>query len=126
MHNRQRGVTAIGWLFLLTPIALLVYVGIRLAPVYLNYMKVTRALDQVASDYKDGGGDPTTIRSVVDKHFEIDMVDFPTTKDLKVARDGARWVVEMAYDDEVPLFANISLHVTFDKVVRTGSGGGGG
>jgi hypothetical protein len=123
MRNRQRGVTAIGWLFLLTPIALLVYVGIRLAPLYLNYMKVTRALEQVASDYKDGGGDPTTIRSVVDKHFEIDMVDFPTTKDLKIARDGARWVVEMAYDDEVPLFANISLHVTFDKVVHTGSGG---
>jgi hypothetical protein len=89
-------------------------------------MKVTRALDQVASDYKDGGGDPTTIRSVVDKHFEIDMVDFPTTKDLKVTRDGAGWVVEMAYDDEAPLFSNISLHVTFDKVVRTGSGGGGG
>jgi hypothetical protein len=125
MRNRQRGVTAIGWLFLLTPIALLVYVGIRLAPLYLNYMKVTRALDQVASDYKDGGGDPTTIRSVVDKHVEIDMVDFPDTKDLKIARDGARWVVEMAYDDEVPLFANISLRVTFDKVVRTGTGGGG-
>ena len=122
MRNRQRGVTAIGWLFLLTPIAIVGYAGIRLAPLYLNHMKVTRALDQVASDYKAGGGDPTTIRSVVDKHFEIDMVDFPTTKDLKVARDGPRWVVEMAYDDEVPLFANISLHVTFDKTVHTGGG----
>jgi hypothetical protein len=126
MRNRQRGVTAIGWLFLLTPIALLGYVGIRVAPLYLNYMKVTRALDQVANDYKDGGGDPTTIRTVVDRHFEIDMVDFPTTKDLKITRDGSGWLVEMAYDDEVPLFANMSLHVTFDKVVHTGSRGGGG
>ena len=122
MRNRQRGVTAIGWLFLLTPIAVLGYVGIRLAPLYLNYMKVTRALDQVASDYKGGGGDPTTIRSVVDKHFEIDMVEFPTTKDMKITRDGAGWTVEMAYDDEAPLFSNISLHVTFDKTVHTGGG----
>jgi hypothetical protein len=126
MRNRQRGVTAIGWLFLLAPIAIVVYAGIRIAPLYLNYMKVTRALDQVASDFKSGGGDPTTIRSVVDKHFEVDMVDYPTTKDLKIARDGAGWVVEMAYDDEAPLFSNLSLHVTFDKKVRTGGAGAGG
>jgi hypothetical protein len=126
MRNRQRGVTAIGWLFLLTPIAIVGYAGIRLAPLYLNYMKVTRALDQVAHDYKEGGGDPTTIRSVVDKHFEIDMVDFPTTKDLKISRDGGGWVVEMAYDDEAPLLSNVSLHVTFDKIVHTGGAGGGG
>ena len=126
MRNRQRGVTAIGWLFLLVPIAIVVYAGIRIAPLYLNYMKVTRALEQVASDYKGGGGDPTTIRNVVDKHFEIDMVDFPTTKDLKITRDGGGWVVEMAYDDEAPLFSNLSLHVTFDKKVRTGGAGGGG
>jgi Domain of unknown function (DUF4845) len=125
MRNRQRGVTAIGWLFLLTPIAIVGYAGIRLAPLYLNYMKVTRALEQVANDLKTGGGDPQGIRASVDRHFEIDMVEFPTTKDLKITREGAGWTVEMAYDDEAPLFSNISLHVTFDKIVRTGGGGGG-
>jgi hypothetical protein len=123
MRNRERGVTAIGWVILLTPFAIVGYAGIRLAPLYLNYMKVTRALDQVATDYKSGGGDPTTIRSVVDKHFEIDMVDFPTTKDLKITRDGGGWLVEMAYDDEAPLLSNVSLHVTFDKTVHTGGAG---
>ena len=122
MRNRQRGVTAIGWLFLLTPFAIVGYAGIRLLPLYLNYMKVTRALDQVASDFKGGGGDPTSIRTTVDKHFEIDMVDFPTAKDLKITREGAGWLVEMAYDADAPLFSNISLHVTFDKTVRTGGG----
>ncbi len=128
MRNRQRGVTAIGWLFLLTPIAIVGYAGIRLAPLYLNYMKVTRALDQVGSDLKGGGGDPNSIRNTVDKHFEIDMVDFPTTKDLKITREGGGWLVEMAYEDDAPLFSNISLHVTFDKVVHTGgapAAGGG-
>ncbi len=49
MRNRQVGVTAIGWLFLLTPVAIVVYAGIRLAPVYLNYMKVAKAKDQVGN-----------------------------------------------------------------------------
>src|ERR1700738_5657133 len=56
MRNRQQGVTAIGWLVLLTPFAILLYAGIRLAPLYLNYMKVVRAMDGAASSVKSGGG----------------------------------------------------------------------
>lgn len=124
MRNRQLGVTAIGWLFLLTPLAVVVYAGIRLAPVYLNYMKVAKAMDQAGSELKAGGANATSIRTTIDKHFEIDMVDYPTTKDMKITRDNGQWVVESSYDDDAPLFANVSLHVTFDKVVKIGGAGG--
>ena len=124
MRNRQRGVTFIGWLVLLIPFAIVGYAGMRLAPVYLNYMKVVRALNLVASD-AGGHSDPTSIRSTIDKHFEIDMVDYPTSRDIKVTR-GANggYDVEASYDDEAPLFSNVSLHVVFDKIVHTGGGGG--
>ena len=123
MRNRQVGVTAIGWLFLLTPLAVVVYAGIRLTPVYLNYMKVVKAMDQAGNEIKAGGVSPASIRATIDRHFEIDMVDYPTTKDMKITKDGASWVVESQYDDDAPLFANLSLHVTFDKKVKIGSGG---
>ncbi len=123
MRNRQKGVTAIGWLFLLTPLAIVIYAGIRLTPVYLNYMKVVKAMDGAVTELKGGGATPQSIRGTIDKHFEIDMVDYPTTKDMKITRDGAVWVVESQYDDDAPLFANLSLHVSFDKTVKIGSGG---
>jgi hypothetical protein len=122
MRFRQRGVTFLGWLFLLTPLALVGYAAVRLAPVYLNYMKVVRALNLVASDAA-GNTDPKSIRTTIDKHFEIDMVDYPTSKDIKVTKSGNGWDVEASYDDEAPLFANISLHVVFDKTVHAGGGG---
>jgi hypothetical protein len=126
MRNRQQGVTAIGWLVLLTPFAIVGYAGMRLAPVYLNYMKVVRAIDNAASTAKGGGaGDATAIRTAIDRHFEIDMVDFPTIKDIQVRREGGAWVIEAKYDDEAPLFGNVSLHVLFDKTVRSGGGGSG-
>ena len=124
MRNRQLGVTFIGWLFLLTPLAIVVYAGIRLTPLYLNYMKVAKAMDQVGGELKASGANPATIRNTIDRHFEIDMVDYPATKDMKITRDGPAWVVESQYDDDAPLFGNISLHVTFDKVVRIGAGDG--
>ena len=124
MRNRQLGVTAVGWLVLLTPVAIVVYAGIRLAPVYLNYMKVVRAMEGTVSEMKASGASPQTIRATIDKHFEIDMVDYPTTRDMKITKDGGSWVVESQYDDDAPLFANLSLHVTFDKKVKVGGGGG--
>ena len=123
MHSKQRGVTVIGWLFLLIPIVILGYAGIRLAPLYLNYMKVVRAIDNAASAAKGAPGDASAIRSAIDRHFEIDMVEFPTIKDIQVRREGGAWVIEAKYEDEAPLFANVSLHVLFDKTVRSGGSG---
>jgi Domain of unknown function (DUF4845) len=124
MRNRQKGITFIGWLFLLTPMAIVLYAGIRLAPIYLNYMKVAKAMDQAGHEFKGGGVDASAIRNSIDRKFEIDMVEYPTTKDMKIAREGSGWVIESQYDDDAPLFGNVSLHVTFDKRVTIGGGGG--
>jgi hypothetical protein len=123
MRARQRGVTAIGWIILMVPFALVGYAGIRLAPVYLNYMKVVRALDDVASDPDGSSMNAEAIRTKIDRHFEIDMVDYPTAKDIKITREGVTWSVEAAYEDDAPLFSNISLHVVFDKLIHTRGGG---
>jgi hypothetical protein len=123
MRNRQKGVTFVGWLVLLVPVAIVFYAGIRLAPVYLNYMKVSKALESTAGEAKASTTDAVSLRNTIDRHFEIDMVEYPTTKDIKIVRDGGAWVMECAYDDEAPLFANLSLHVVFDKKVKIGGGG---
>jgi|SRR6185437_14609834 len=123
MLARQRGVTAIGWLVLLIPFAIVIYAGIRLAPVYLNYMKVSRTLSQVSDEFKGGGASPDSISASIAKHFEIDEVDYPTIKDISISRDGAGWQIEAAYYDTAPLFAHITLQVAFDKTVTVGGGG---
>jgi hypothetical protein len=123
MHARQRGVTAIGWLVLLIPFAIVIYAGIRLAPVYLNYMKVSRTLDQLSDEYRTGGATPQSIRGSIAKHFMIDEVDYPTIQDISISRAGDGWQVEAAYYDRAPLFAGITLQVQFDKIVTLNSGG---
>ena len=123
MRSRQRGITFIGWLFLLTPLAVVGYAGVRLTPVYLNYMKVARSLDAVATEFKnlDGGVNPGQMKASLEKHFEIESIDYPDIKDVKIDRDGKQWVVRAAFDDQAPLFANLSIQVAFDKSVRIGT-----
>jgi hypothetical protein len=124
MRSKQRGVTLIGWVILLAPMAIVFYAAIRLAPVYLNYMKVVRTLEQVKTEFK--GNDPggiTLLKATVEKHLNVESVDYPDIKDIKIKRDGHSWVVSATYDDQAPLFSNVFILVSFDKSVTIGSSG---
>lgn len=116
MRARQTGVTFIGWIFLLIPVAIVGYAVIRLAPVYLNYMRVAKALEQTAAESK--GEDQlnvVAVRKSLNKRFDIDSIEFPTVDSVNVAREGTTWVIEANYEDIVPMFGSVSLLVKFDK-----------
>jgi hypothetical protein len=117
MRKHQRGITAIGWLILLVPLAMVVYAGIRLAPIYLNYMNVVHSLTQVSTEIDNGSANVAAIRLAIEKHFDVEYITYPDVKDLKIARDGGTWKIEANYDDQAPLFANVAILVTFDKIV---------
>jgi Domain of unknown function (DUF4845) len=118
MRHSQRGVTFIGWIVLLVPIAILVYAGIRLAPMYLNYMNVSKALSQMASEAKSGSTtSPQELRTSLEKNFDVQGIEHPSTKDIDIHRDGDHFVAVADYEDVAPMFGNISLLVQFHKQV---------
>jgi hypothetical protein len=119
MHARQKGITFIGWLFLLVPVAIVGYSGIRLAPKYLTYMKVVKALKQTAADYTSGETvNPTAIRSALYRRFDVDSIVYPTVESVVVRRDGEHWVISADYEEAAPLFGNISLLVNFSTAAQ--------
>ena len=122
MRRYQRGVTFIGWVILMIPMALVFYAGVRLTPVYLNYMKVRHTLEAVAAEVPNDTAAADGIRNAVVKHFIVDEVDYPSAKDIKITRDNGTWTLEANYDDQAPLFMNAAILVTFDKTVRLKAG----
>jgi hypothetical protein len=115
-RQAQRGVTFIGWLFLLVPVAIVVYAGIRLAPIYLNYMRVAKALAQTASEAR--GIDSTnaqSLRVALEKHFDIESITKPNPREIDIHRENDHWVAIADYEDLAPMFGNVSLLVQFHK-----------
>nr|PZN76939.1 MAG: hypothetical protein DIU56_12950 [Pseudomonadota bacterium] len=122
MRTGQRGITLIGWLFLLIPLAIVVYAGIRLTPVYLNYMKVSRTLERMAEEMRNEDAlGAQAIRTSLQRRLDIESVNHPSIDDFQITRDGRAWTVRAEYEDIAPLFANVSLLLTFDKSVQIGS-----
>ena len=112
--RKQRGVTMIGWIFLLVPVALVVYAGIRVVPEYLNYYKVVTALKETATQLKANEVlSPDAIRGAVEKRFDTGYVDEPKAKDLIVSKADGVWTVTADYEKTVPMFGNLHLLMVF-------------
>ncbi len=119
MQHRQQGMTFLGILVLVIVVGAWVYAGIRLVPKYLEYVRIAATLEKVRDEYENNPG--TTefmLRKGVERHFDIEMVDVITSEDIEIRREGGMFYMRAAYADSVPLVANVSFLVEFDKTVE--------
>lgn len=117
MRKRQAGITFIGWVVLLIPVAIVVYAVIRLVPIYLTHVKVSKTVEQVAEEYSDGVVSPGDVRAAIARRLDIESVAYPTLEQITVSRGPDGWVIQASYERTAALFGGIDLLVTFDKRV---------
>jgi hypothetical protein len=118
MRNRQQGMTFIGLLCILAMAGVIVYAGIRLLPLYLNYMKVAKIMDSTATEVKGDNPDQTEIIRIIQRHWTVEDPTGLDSKDIEITRDDGGVQMHVAYDDSAPFLANVSLSVHFDKTVK--------
>ena len=119
MQHRQRGMTMLGILILVVVVGAWVYAGIRMTPKYLEYMRIASTLEKVRDEFDANPG--TTefmLRKAVERHFDIEMVNVITSNDIEITKDGGLFTMRAAYEDTVPLVANVSFLLEFDKSVE--------
>jgi hypothetical protein len=114
----QRGMTFIGLMCVLVLLGIIGYAGLRLVPIYLNYMKVARTLEMTAAEAKGDNPDPGNIRRLLSRHWEIEDPTGVDEKDIEITKDDSGVSMHVAYDDSVPYVGNVSLSVHFDKTVK--------
>ena len=119
MQQRQRGMTFLGILVLVVVVGAWVYSAIRLAPKYLEYMKVAATLEKVRDEHENNPGTTAfDLMKACERHFNIESVTVITEKDIEIKRDGSVFTMRAAYDDTIPLVGNVFFLVRFDKAVE--------
>jgi len=118
MRQRQQGMTFIGLLCILALAGVVVYAGVRLTPVYLNYMNIVKTMETTASEFKGESADPGAIRNALERHWEITTISAVDYKDVEITKDDGGISLHVVYDDSEPYLGNVSLAVHFDKTVK--------
>ena len=117
-RQRQQGMTFLGLLCVLVLVGIVIYAGIRLVPVYLNYMNIVRTLNAVAADFKGDNPSLEAIHTSLSRHWEVQAITAVDDKDIEVTKDDSGVSMHVAYDDAEPYIGNVSLAVHFDKTVK--------
>ena len=113
--RRQAGMTTLGLVILVAFVVLFAFAGIRLTPVYLNYMKVVGVVDGVGKEFDGKGATRSAIRTSIGRRFDIESVAMLTAKDVTVTSKDGGFEVAATYSHKAPFIANVSFVVDFDK-----------
>jgi hypothetical protein len=113
--RQQAGMTTLGVIILVMFVGLFAFAGIRLTPIYLNYMKVVGVVDGVVKEFDGQNATRSAIRTSIARRFDIESVDIIQAKDVKVTAVDGGFEVSAAYPHKSPFIANISFVVDFDK-----------
>ena len=117
MRARQRGATFLGMVVIIAILGFGLYAGIRLTPLYFEYMAVVRAMEQTATEHKGSAVSPQVLRSSLDRRWTIEDIKSIQPKNIEMKKTGAGYTMRAAYEARAPFVANISLVVAFDKTV---------
>jgi Tfp pilus assembly protein PilE len=118
MRSRQRGATFLGMLVIVAIIGFGLFAGIRLVPLYMEYMAVVRAMEQTAKE--NAGGTQETLRTSLIRRWAVEDIQSIQPKDIQIQRAAKGFVMRAWYRAEAPFVSNISLVVDFDKSVTVG------
>jgi len=118
VRRHQDGMTLMGMLFILGLVGLIGYAGLRLTPLYLNYIKVARSMEAAATEFKSDNPDPGAVRRSLEKHWQIEDISSVDSKDVEIVKNENGVALHVAYDDVAPYISNVSLSVHFDKTVK--------
>jgi Tfp pilus assembly protein PilE len=106
----QRGITLVGMVVVCIVIVLVAIAGLKIAPAYIEYFKVRKAIVGIAqANSKATVGE---VRQAFDRRAAIDDIDVIAGRDLEVTKEGNDIVISFAYPKRVSLFGNVS--VVFD------------
>ena len=119
MKSKQSGITLLGFLIIIVVAGFFAYMAMKLFPSYSEYMGVTKAMNQIATEGTNGKSLDSIRRDLMFK-LGFQYVDDATVKpaNITIKRDaGGTSVLTVAYDKQIPFMYNIDFLLHFNKSV---------
>ena len=109
--KRQQGVTLSGLLVVAVILIAVAIIGFKLFPAYTEYLKVKKAITDIANNPEYKGSIPE-MKMAFGRRATID--DITAVKDLDITRQGDRAIISANWSVKVPLFYNVSACMDFE------------
>ncbi len=126
--NRQAGISFIVMLVLVGLFGYAIYIGIKLAPVYMEYFSIKSSIDSLADEMKTRNINKNQAKSLLSKRLDANYIRFEELKPSRDACDISKKdifqfkrtkkdiVIGISYEKRVPMVANVDALLNFEHV----------
>jgi len=118
MQNRQKGMTMVGWMFVIAVAVFFVLIGVKMVPTYMENYSIKQVLANMEQDRTVRKMTPKQMKDSFFKRLKINSVYEFDRKwvTLKKEKNGTRFSVE--YEIRKPVAGNVAIVMAFsDSVV---------
>ena len=123
MKRHQTGISFTGFLAVLAVLGFVLFIGMKLFPMYQEYWSVQKALKNVATD-DTVSGDAGSIRASLAKRFDVGYINSIKPGDIKIERASSGATrISVDYEVRKPLFYNLDIVGRFSAAEDKHSGG---
>jgi type II secretory pathway pseudopilin PulG len=117
-RDRQRGITFLSLVILAVLVGIVGLGAMKLTPMYINDMRLSRVLEATAQEMSaQGGASIQSIQYALAKRFSIEDINLPKDA-IKIAPSKNGFSVRIQFENRAPYLADIWLLVIFDKSVE--------
>ena len=116
---RQAGMSYFGWLIAIGLAGVIVVVGLRLMPIYLEYFTVKTTLENVAAEAGVSKKSKLYIWDRLQKRFQVNDVSGIKIDNLTVEIDNNNMAtLRISYEKRSKLIGNLDVVAVFDTQVK--------
>jgi hypothetical protein len=116
--KRQRGLTAISWIFIIALAVFLSMIGLKLVPIYLEHYSIQTLLRQLPEEPFIGEKGPAEIRKSLIARFKINSIYDFDPNNIKIQKGLRNYVVDVTYTVRKPVMGNVDMLVSFSDSVE--------
>jgi hypothetical protein len=112
--ERQRGLSLLGFIFLLILALFVAYLGIKLVPIYLNHHSAVSDMRAVAREPGSANTPLNTLRRSLMTRYQISFVDHISAEHITIESGNPPTLV-LKYEVQEHLIGNIDVVVKFNS-----------
>ena len=113
----RKGLSAIGWLFVISVFGFSLLVATKLGPHYLDNRFVVATLKTLADNPEFPRMAPNDIRSRLSKTFSINNIRGTAVGAVKVVKNSKNTLITINYEERINLVHNIDVVLTFNSLL---------
>lgn len=119
--NKQKGMTLIGWIFVIGFVGFNALVAINVAPVYFTDSNIESLWNNLETDQSLVGKNPKELRRIIAKRLRVNNVYDLKKEDISIKKTKGFYVVTLEYEPRGKIAGSLDYIITFrhEAKIRT-------